>query len=165
MDLHICPFPIWDLLTEISENLVSFLQFTIQFMLCSQGDQIGISARMFKALIGRGHSEFSTNRQQDAQEFLLHFINMVEVKLCSLCLTFRSTCFSITSLLPFVHSGTVALGPTHLKPSGSWWRKKLCVSSHKKPNTHSGWITSSSCLCLWTRPPTQVKGWWDTSSN
>ncbi|KAM9513461.1 ubiquitin carboxyl-terminal hydrolase 5 isoform 1-T1 [Salvelinus alpinus] len=43
-----------------------------------RGDQVGIAARMFKALIGRGHSEFSTNRQQDAQEFLLHFINMVE---------------------------------------------------------------------------------------
>ncbi|XP_076010710.1 ubiquitin carboxyl-terminal hydrolase 5 [Genypterus blacodes] len=43
-----------------------------------RGDQIGIAAQMFKALIGRGHPEFSTNRQQDAQEFLLHFINMVE---------------------------------------------------------------------------------------
>lgn len=46
---------------------------------CFQGDQVGIAARMFKALVGRGHPEFSTNRQQDAQEFLLHFINMVEV--------------------------------------------------------------------------------------
>uniref|UniRef100_A0A8C5B510 Ubiquitin carboxyl-terminal hydrolase n=1 Tax=Gadus morhua TaxID=8049 RepID=A0A8C5B510_GADMO len=44
----------------------------------TQGDQVGIAPRMFKALIGRGHAEFSTNRQQDAQEFLLHFINMVE---------------------------------------------------------------------------------------
>lgn len=35
---------------------------------------------MFKALIGKGHPEFSTNRQQDAQEFFLHLINMVEVK-------------------------------------------------------------------------------------
>uniref|UniRef100_A0A3P8R6B0 Ubiquitin carboxyl-terminal hydrolase n=1 Tax=Astatotilapia calliptera TaxID=8154 RepID=A0A3P8R6B0_ASTCA len=42
------------------------------------GDQIGIAPQMFKALVGRGHPEFSTNRQQDAQEFLLHFINMVE---------------------------------------------------------------------------------------
>lgn len=33
---------------------------------------------MFKALIGKGHPEFSTNRQQDAQEFFLHLINMVE---------------------------------------------------------------------------------------
>uniref|UniRef100_A0A8D3E6B6 Ubiquitin carboxyl-terminal hydrolase n=1 Tax=Scophthalmus maximus TaxID=52904 RepID=A0A8D3E6B6_SCOMX len=44
----------------------------------TQGDQIGIAPQMFKALVGRGHPEFSTNRQQDAQEFLLHFINMVE---------------------------------------------------------------------------------------
>ncbi|XP_028984778.1 ubiquitin carboxyl-terminal hydrolase 5 isoform X4 [Betta splendens] len=43
-----------------------------------RGDQLGIAPQMFKALIGRGHPEFSTNRQQDAQEFLLHFINMVE---------------------------------------------------------------------------------------
>uniref|UniRef100_A0A673BLR4 Ubiquitin carboxyl-terminal hydrolase n=1 Tax=Sphaeramia orbicularis TaxID=375764 RepID=A0A673BLR4_9TELE len=48
------------------------------FLFCFQGDQIGIAPRMFKALVGRGHPEFSTNRQQDAQEFLLHFINMVE---------------------------------------------------------------------------------------
>lgn len=48
-------------------------------MICFQGDQVGIAPRMFKALIGRGHPEFSTNRQQDAQEFFLHFVNMVEV--------------------------------------------------------------------------------------
>ncbi|XP_033097730.1 ubiquitin carboxyl-terminal hydrolase 5-like isoform X1 [Anneissia japonica] len=40
--------------------------------------QVGIAPRMFKSLIGRGHPEFSTNRQQDAQEFLLHFMNIVE---------------------------------------------------------------------------------------
>ncbi|KAJ8354938.1 hypothetical protein SKAU_G00225050 [Synaphobranchus kaupii] len=43
-----------------------------------RGDQVGIAPRMFKALVGQGHAEFSTSRQQDAQEFLLHFINMVE---------------------------------------------------------------------------------------
>lgn len=52
------------------------------FFSCTfQGDQVGIAPRMFKALVGQGHPEFSTNRQQDAQEFLLHFINMVEVRL------------------------------------------------------------------------------------
>ncbi|XP_060618597.1 ubiquitin carboxyl-terminal hydrolase 5 isoform X1 [Anolis sagrei] len=40
--------------------------------------QDGIAPRMFKSLVGKGHPEFSTNRQQDAQEFFLHFINMVE---------------------------------------------------------------------------------------
>uniref|UniRef100_A0A8C9VY85 Ubiquitin carboxyl-terminal hydrolase n=1 Tax=Scleropages formosus TaxID=113540 RepID=A0A8C9VY85_SCLFO len=51
--------------------------FKTQVIFCEQW-YLGIAPRMFKALIGRGHPEFSTNRQQDAQEFLLHFINMVE---------------------------------------------------------------------------------------
>lgn len=40
----------------------------------------GISPSMFKNLIGKGHSEFSTMRQQDAQEFLQHLLNTVEQK-------------------------------------------------------------------------------------
>ncbi|XP_056270598.1 ubiquitin carboxyl-terminal hydrolase 13 isoform X3 [Pseudoliparis swirei] len=40
--------------------------------------QKGVPPRMLKALVGRGHPEFSSNRQQDAHEFLLHIINMVE---------------------------------------------------------------------------------------
>lgn len=34
---------------------------------------------MLKALVSRGHPEFSSNRQQDAHEFLLHMFNLVEV--------------------------------------------------------------------------------------
>lgn len=33
---------------------------------------------MFKNLVGRGHLEFSTKKQQDAQEFFLHILNLVE---------------------------------------------------------------------------------------
>uniref|UniRef100_A0A3P9PL56 Ubiquitin carboxyl-terminal hydrolase 13 n=1 Tax=Poecilia reticulata TaxID=8081 RepID=A0A3P9PL56_POERE len=40
--------------------------------------QRGISPRMLKALVSRGHPEFSSNRQQDAHEFFLHLINLVE---------------------------------------------------------------------------------------
>ncbi|XP_023696662.2 ubiquitin carboxyl-terminal hydrolase 13-like [Paramormyrops kingsleyae] len=40
--------------------------------------QTGISPRMLKALVGMGHPEFSSNRQQDALEFLRHLIGMVE---------------------------------------------------------------------------------------
>ena len=40
----------------------------------------GIRPQMFKTLIGQGHPEFSTKRQQDAQEFLLHLLNQVEVR-------------------------------------------------------------------------------------
>ncbi|XP_063233361.1 ubiquitin carboxyl-terminal hydrolase 5 [Bacillus rossius redtenbacheri] len=41
-------------------------------------DRNGISPRMFKALIGRGHPDFSTKSQQDAQEFFLHLVNVLE---------------------------------------------------------------------------------------
>ncbi|XP_038672538.1 ubiquitin carboxyl-terminal hydrolase 13 [Scyliorhinus canicula] len=37
----------------------------------------GMMPKMFKALVGKGHPEFSSNRQQDALEFFLHFINLV----------------------------------------------------------------------------------------
>ena len=36
---------------------------------------------MFKTLVGRGHPEFSTKRQQDAQEYYLHLLNLLEVHL------------------------------------------------------------------------------------
>lgn len=39
----------------------------------------GIPPRMFKILAGRGHAGFSSNRQQDAQEFLLHLIDILDV--------------------------------------------------------------------------------------
>lgn len=34
---------------------------------------------MFKTLIGKGHAEFSTKKQQDVHEFLLHLFNAIEV--------------------------------------------------------------------------------------
>ncbi|XP_071446466.1 ubiquitin carboxyl-terminal hydrolase 5 [Hetaerina americana] len=40
--------------------------------------QPGIKPLMFKTLMGRGHPDFSSKRQQDAQEFFLHFINVLE---------------------------------------------------------------------------------------
>ncbi|KAK2496029.1 hypothetical protein MC885_009232 [Smutsia gigantea] len=40
--------------------------------------QNGISPRMFKAFVSKSHPEFSSNRQQDAQEFFLHLVNLVE---------------------------------------------------------------------------------------
>lgn len=52
-----------------------------------QQQQKGISPRMLKALVSRGHPEFSSNRQQDAHEFLLHIINLVEVSEASFWFT------------------------------------------------------------------------------
>lgn len=78
---------------------------------------------MFKALIGKGHPEFSTNRQQDAQEFFLHLINMVEVragKTARRAVHTASTClqFSPFSLLPIL-SGQ----PQPARP----WDPGVCV--------------------------------------
>ncbi|EDO49878.1 predicted protein, partial [Nematostella vectensis] len=43
-----------------------------------KSEQDGISPHMFKSLIGRGHPEFSTNRQQDAQEFFAHLLETID---------------------------------------------------------------------------------------
>lgn len=40
--------------------------------------QRGIRPSMFKALIGRGHEEFATMRQQDADEFLKHLFSCIQ---------------------------------------------------------------------------------------
>ncbi|PWN28569.1 ubiquitinyl hydrolase [Jaminaea rosea] len=40
--------------------------------------QAGIRPSMFKALIGKGHEEFSTMRQQDADEFLKHIVSALQ---------------------------------------------------------------------------------------
>lgn len=39
--------------------------------------QEGIKPTMFKTLIGKGHEEFATMRQQDAEEFFAHFLKML----------------------------------------------------------------------------------------
>lgn len=41
-------------------------------------DPPGINPLMFKTLIGKGHPEFSTKRQQDVQEFILHLLSILE---------------------------------------------------------------------------------------
>lgn len=38
----------------------------------------GIKPLSFKSLMGRGHPEFSTKRQQDAHEYLMHVVNLYE---------------------------------------------------------------------------------------
>jgi ubiquitin carboxyl-terminal hydrolase 5/13 len=38
----------------------------------------GIKPTSFKTLVGRGHVEFSTKRQQDAHEFLIYLFSLIE---------------------------------------------------------------------------------------
>lgn len=41
-------------------------------------DAAGVSPVMFKNLIGKNHPDFSSKQQQDAQEFFLHLISVLE---------------------------------------------------------------------------------------
>lgn len=43
-----------------------------------EADETGISPQMFKSLIGRGHAEFASKQQQDAQEYFLYLIQLLE---------------------------------------------------------------------------------------
>merc|ERR1719193_2989000 len=43
-----------------------------------EGSQPGIKPVMLKNLVGKGHPEFSSNRQQDAQEFYLYLMTLIE---------------------------------------------------------------------------------------
>uniref|UniRef100_A0A8C1CEW2 Ubiquitin carboxyl-terminal hydrolase n=1 Tax=Cyprinus carpio carpio TaxID=630221 RepID=A0A8C1CEW2_CYPCA len=63
----------------LSWNVIIMLNLSCFFILynCNQ-QQRGISPKMFKALVSKGHPEFSSDRQQDAHEFFLHLINLVE---------------------------------------------------------------------------------------
>eukprot|EP00117_Sycon_ciliatum_P019378 scpid39448/ scgid6154/ Ubiquitin carboxyl-terminal hydrolase 5; Deubiquitinating enzyme 5; Isopeptidase T; Ubiquitin thioesterase 5; Ubiquitin-specific-processing protease 5 len=70
--------PIADLSVEEKQKLI-------------ERGQKGIPPRSFKTLVGRGHSEFSSNRQQDAQEFMLHILNMVDRDAVSPLWPFRPT--------------------------------------------------------------------------
>jgi ubiquitin carboxyl-terminal hydrolase 5/13 len=40
--------------------------------------QNGIAPRMLKSIIGKGHAEFSTSRQQDALEYFQHLLTLIE---------------------------------------------------------------------------------------
>ncbi|KPI95696.1 Ubiquitin carboxyl-terminal hydrolase 5 [Papilio xuthus] len=42
------------------------------------GAQRGVSPHMYRQLVGRGHPEFMSKRQQDAHEFYLHLLTLIE---------------------------------------------------------------------------------------
>eukprot|EP01113_Clastostelium_recurvatum_P024319 TRINITY_DN2903_c0_g1_i1.p1 TRINITY_DN2903_c0_g1~~TRINITY_DN2903_c0_g1_i1.p1 ORF type:complete len:823 (+),score=301.92 TRINITY_DN2903_c0_g1_i1:23-2470(+) len=44
----------------------------------AKASQVGIAPKIFKYLIGRGHPEFSTMRQQDALELFQHLISLID---------------------------------------------------------------------------------------
>ena len=72
-------------LRKLADGLISGRYSHSNTLVQAQSDtpevphQNGLSPAMFKHLIGRGHEEFSTMRQQDAFEFLLHMFKNINL--------------------------------------------------------------------------------------
>ncbi|KFM58922.1 Ubiquitin carboxyl-terminal hydrolase 5, partial [Stegodyphus mimosarum] len=67
----------------------------------------GIKPHMFKLIVGHGHPEFSTKRQQDAQEFFLHLFSLMERNSRSRENPSDSLKFQVEERLQCVKSGKV----------------------------------------------------------
>ena len=103
--------------------------------------QQGIKPTGFKALIGKGHEEFSTMKQQDSEEFFTHLITVLRRDMQK----YKDRSDQGTSL-------TLSIGPytTHifiyvqiLQPSFLMaWNNDFNVQIAKKSGT--GWITRMS---------------------
>ena len=67
-------------LAKLSQGLASgeYSLEAEEAALNDEGSRPGVRPVMLRQLIGRGHHEFSSNRQQDAQEFFLHLISLME---------------------------------------------------------------------------------------
>lgn len=80
INMYNCKFIIyrWYLRAKLGVGLLSGKYSAPKSEKDDEGRQ-GIAPRMFKHLIGRGHAGFMSNRQQDAQEFILHLINILDV--------------------------------------------------------------------------------------
>ena len=71
-------------LCQMSKMAYGLLSGEYSIPLTGENEEItgqdGISPNMWKDLVGKGHSEFSSMRQQDAQEFLSHLLSFMEHK-------------------------------------------------------------------------------------
>jgi ubiquitin carboxyl-terminal hydrolase 5/13 len=79
--------------------------------------QAGLKPTGFKALVGKGHAEFSTMRQQDAQEFLQHLLTVLRRfnhKANSGVPDYVSPNFSTTTLTTIVQRRPNQRRPWHL---------------------------------------------------
>lgn len=83
-----CPYPAEDIETQmrkLADGLLSGRYSRPETNINANPDspeiphQKGLAPAMFKHLIGRGHEEFSTMRQQDAFEFLLHLFKLINL--------------------------------------------------------------------------------------
>lgn len=70
--------PAGDLTTQLLKLAAGLLSGEYSHYSQNMKEQVGIKPTMFKNLIGRNNLEFLSKKQQDAQEFLLYFIDQVE---------------------------------------------------------------------------------------
>ncbi|XP_050684995.1 ubiquitin carboxyl-terminal hydrolase 5 isoform X1 [Leptidea sinapis] len=70
--------PVNDFNVQTAKVGVGLLSGRYSFPDEAEGGQRGISPHMYRQLIGKGHPEFMTKRQQDAHEFFLHFLMLLE---------------------------------------------------------------------------------------
>lgn len=70
--------PPGDLKTQLMKLACGLLSGEYSLFAQNINEQIGIKPRMFKNLIGRNNAEFMSKRQQDAQEFFLYVIDLIE---------------------------------------------------------------------------------------
>lgn len=81
----VCDFPADDLETQLrkmADGLLSdrYVEADVDSAAAAgSNERKGLAPAMLKHLVGRGHEEFSTMRQQDAFEFLLHLFKLVSV--------------------------------------------------------------------------------------
>lgn len=117
----------------------------------------GIPPRMFKVLIGRGHPEFFSNRQQDAQEFLLYLINLLDVSVNFFIQGFVKVTghrfeffirYFVTILILenwFCLSVTIDAKCARRNVSSSKWKKDISVINLTKWNTRI--VRNIFCHC------------------
>lgn len=68
-------------------------------------DMVWVAPRMLKHLVGQGHAEFSSGRQQDAAEYMQH---LLEVSFFSSCYSYR-VCFFEMFFVVYIFSPSVFL--------------------------------------------------------
>ena len=68
-----------DLLAQLAKVAKGLL--TARYSTAADGDDepaVVVQPRMFKRLVGKGHAEFASARQQDAQEYFQHLLSVLQ---------------------------------------------------------------------------------------
>ncbi|XP_049694345.2 ubiquitin carboxyl-terminal hydrolase 5 [Helicoverpa armigera] len=70
--------PVNDFNVQTAKLGVGLISGRYSFPSAEGGFQAGVSPHMYRNLVGKDHPEFMTKRQQDAHEFYLHFLSLLQ---------------------------------------------------------------------------------------